>query len=118
MTVTAGSEQSTQTVEVRADPQMPHITDEMHRERVAFLLDVAALQREVAGLAESAERGTELAQRLNRARSRLNGVANDFNGASVRPGSMHLPTETHRRLVAEARAELEAVERELSALRQ
>ncbi|MHB1169014.1 MAG: VPS10 domain-containing protein [Longimicrobiales bacterium] len=117
VTVNAGGQQSTQTVEVRADPQMPHITDDMHRERVAFLLEVAALQREAAGLAQAAERGTELAQRLSRARSRLNGVANDFNGASVRPGSMHLPTETHRRLVAEARAELEVVEQELDAAR-
>lgn len=106
LTLTAGGVRSAQSVVVRADPLMPHITDAMHRERAQFLVHVAALQNQVAALAERAERGSEHAPLLDRLRGRLVGIASDFNGNGVRPGSMHPPTETHRRQVREIEAAL------------
>ena len=110
VTLAAGDAQSSQTVVVRGDPQMPHITDAMHREREQFLLEVAALQRRVAQLAEGVEEDDARTTRINQLRRRIGGLAGDFNGSGVRPGTMHPPTATQRRVLGEleqAVAELE-----------
>ncbi|MBI3982178.1 MAG: hypothetical protein HY337_04655 [Gemmatimonadetes bacterium] len=118
----AGGVSARGTVLVRGDPQMP-ITDAQYRERQAFLLGVAALQR----------RGFETAQRLGvrvqggfgqqpavpagdtaaAARGRLAatlrglaGLASDMNGGGVRSGSLYPPTETQKRRKAELEAGL------------
>ncbi|HXV85416.1 MAG TPA: hypothetical protein VD793_01900 [Gemmatimonadales bacterium] len=110
----AGESTARTSVVVRGDPHMP-VTDEQHREREAFLLEVAALQR----------RGGDVAQRLGirlqgggfgapppipvgdslaAARARLaaavRGLASlaaDMNGGGVRQGSLYPPTRTQQR---------------------
>jgi hypothetical protein len=47
-------------------------------------------------------------------RTKLGGVARAFNGNGAQQGSLYPPTNTHRQAVAEAKAELAAVEKELA----
>lgn len=130
VTLEAGGARSTQQVSVRGDPMMPMLSDAQYREREAFLLELAGLQRRAAELAERAgvrggggggggggfgptpapAPGDSLAIMRNRIRSvvqGLNGLASEMNGSGVRPGSLYPPTETQRR-------RKQALERELS----
>jgi hypothetical protein len=110
-TLSVGAARATQSIVVRGDPLMPHITDAMHRTREEFLVRIADMQQRVDTLAERAQRESPVAARLNRLRGRLSRMASDFNGSGVRPGTMHPPTETHQRLAREAEAELEEIAR-------
>ena len=110
VTLDAGAAQSSQTVVVRGDPQMPHITDAMHREREQFLLEVAALQRRVAQLSDGLDREDPRMSGINQVRRRLGGLAGDFNGSGVRPGTMHPPTSTQRRVLADLAREVAGLE--------
>ncbi|HEX7119629.1 MAG TPA: hypothetical protein VF212_12615 [Longimicrobiales bacterium] len=133
VTLEAGDARVSRTVEVRADPRLPHITLAQHREREAFLLDVLDLQRRTWDAAQQASRlrrelgqalerddakaspdlqrrheeATSLAQRLNRLRREVYRLAAAFNGSGVRQGSMHPPTETHRQRLAELERQFE-----------
>ncbi|HEX6941006.1 MAG TPA: hypothetical protein VF158_16425 [Longimicrobiales bacterium] len=139
VTLEAGDARASRTVEVRADPLLPHITLAQHREREAFLLEVLDLQRrawdaarQASGLARELQRVMEqegakaspelsrrhqeaaaLARRLNRLRARVYQLAGAFNGSGARQGSMFPPTEAHRRTLAALRA---ALEREIPAI--
>ena len=48
--------------------------------------------------------------RVQRTSRALNGIASDFNGSAVRPGSMYPPTHTHRDALDEALATLDEAE--------
>jgi photosystem II stability/assembly factor-like uncharacterized protein len=138
-TLHAGEARATQTVLVRGDPKMT-LSDAQHREREAFLLEVAEMQREVStaarrartlragltALRDSAGAGVSQLDSVTVLEDRLGGrsgrgglqgqiysLANDFNGGGVRQGSLYPPTQTHRRRNAELESELRELQRAL-----
>jgi len=114
VTLEARGESSSQTVEVRGDPQMP-VTQAMYEERETFLLDLLEVERSISevrpelscpgrfgGNRQTLE-GTdgELCD-IRRGASQLSGA---LTGGQVRPGSLYPPTAEHkaRKLALEAR---------------
>jgi photosystem II stability/assembly factor-like uncharacterized protein len=134
VTLEAGEETVTQTVEVEGDPLMA-LSAESWLERETFLVGVLELQRlawdadqraaelrstvvaerdslEQVGdvpeeLAVHADSVTALAQRLRGIRVQLYGLARAFNGGGVRQGSLYPPTQTHYQRRDDLRAALE-----------
>ena len=112
----------------RADPAA-NVTLAQHKAREAFLVDVQGLQvqteeraadlrtRRAALTGADSSRLAALERRLTggreSVRAKLGGVARFFNGTGAQQGSFLPPTNTHRRVVAEAKAELAALDREL-----
>ena len=112
-------------LEVRSDPALS-IAVAQQRAREAFLLDVQATQVELeqraselrALRAEATGDDAAALQALERRltggrealRAKLGGIARAFNGTGAEQGSFAPPTELHRQMLAEAKAELAAVE--------
>jgi hypothetical protein len=112
---------------VRDDP-MSRMTLVQHKAREAFLVEVQALQirteavaalvraRRTAASGADATRLQALERRLtggrDAPRGRLGGLASDFNGSGAEQGSMSAPTGQQKRILAEAKAEINAVEKE------
>ena len=115
---------------VRDDP-MSRMTLAQHKAREAFLLEVqsqqirneavASLVRERRTVATGAEatRLQALVRRLtggrDAPRGKLGGLASDFNGSGAEQGSMSAPTGQQRRVLANAKAEINAVEKDADA---
>jgi photosystem II stability/assembly factor-like uncharacterized protein len=125
--------------DVRADPASA-VTLTQHKAREAFVVDVMELQaktetlgtglrnRREAAAGEEAARLQALERRLigvtggrggggrggpQPVRQRLGGLITTFVGSGARTGSMSAPTATMRATFAEAKAELEAIEKEM-----
>jgi hypothetical protein len=112
---------------VRDDP-ISRMTLVQHKSREAFLLEVQALQirneavaalvraRRTAANGAEATRLQLLERRLTGGREaprgRLGGLASDFNGSGAEQGSMSAPTGQQRRVLAEAKREIDAVEKD------
>jgi photosystem II stability/assembly factor-like uncharacterized protein len=128
VTLEVDGDTTSRAVSVRGDPALP-LTLAQHQEREKFLLDVQDLQNKVedrvaelrlrraAASGAEADRLGTLERRLTAGRdaprAKLGSVARNFNGTGAEQGSLYPPTSTHRLVVAEARAELAAVEKEL-----
>jgi len=128
VTLDADGDTTSRTFEVRSDPAL-NVTLAQHRAREAFLLEVQAAQVEAENLAAKlrerrasttgaeADRLAALERRLtagrNSVRTKLGGVARAFNGTGAQQGSLFPPTNTHRQAVSEAKAELQAVQKEV-----
>ena len=115
ITVEARGVTSSQTLEVRGDPEMP-ITQAMYEEREAFLLDLIDLARHI----QEARPGLTCEEfRFGRGGQRTEGADGEFcaiqrgadqlsralTGNEVRPGSLYPPTPEHqaRKSALEAR---------------
>ncbi|HTI63536.1 MAG TPA: hypothetical protein VL524_08490, partial [Gemmatimonadaceae bacterium] len=125
VTLDVDGETSTQSLEVRSDPALT-IPVAQQRAREAFLLDVQAVQVELeqraselrAMRAEAAGADSAALQALERRltagrespRAKLGGIARAFNGTGAQQGSFAAPTELHRQMLSEVKAELAAVE--------
>jgi len=112
---------------VRADPAA-NVTLAQHKARETFLVDVQSLQvqteqraaevrsRRAESTGPDSARLAALERRLTggreSVRAKLGGVARFFNGTGAEQGSFRPPTTTQRQVVAEAKAELLAVEKE------
>ena len=117
VTLAARGMESTQTVEVRGDPEMP-ITVAEYQTRERFLLDVLALSQEATatmramgvsgggGFGRPQGDPNSPENRIRGVVRALAGVYGALNGDGVRPGSLYPPTRTMRDQVAAARAEL------------
>ena len=101
VTLEAGSARITNDVVVRPDPRMPTIAQGDYEERERFLMELLVLQQRAfdalgraAALDEQVE-GSGL-DRLETLLRDIYGLAAEFNGNGVRPGSLYPPTQTHR----------------------
>jgi hypothetical protein len=117
------------TFEVRGDP-MANLTVAQQKAREAFLIDVQNLQlhseqlvatvraRRLAASGDEATRLQALERRLtggrDAPRAKLSSIAGAFNGSGAQQGSMSTPTGQQRRMFGEAKAELTAVEKEIT----
>ena len=129
VTLDVDGDTTSRSLEVRADPMLPY-TLAQHRAREAFLLDVQATQLEIervvseirarraGAAAPDSTRLAALERRLtggrNAPRAVLGGVARAYNGSGAQQGSFAPPTAVHRQALAAAKAELVAVEKELT----
>ena len=127
VTLEVDGDMVSRTFEVRGDP-MANLTVVQQKAREAFLTDVEALQVRAEKLAADlrarrlAATGTEvtrlqvLERRLTAGRDaprgKLGSIAGAFNGSGAQQGSLSAPTGQQRRILAEAKAELAAVEKE------
>jgi photosystem II stability/assembly factor-like uncharacterized protein len=135
-----GKAAASRTFEVRGDPSSS-LTLAQHKSRDAFVVEVMALQDRVEKLAEElrTRRGTstgDLATRLQAVeqklvgggagggrggrgsgtqplRQRLAGLINAFVGSGARTGSMSPPTGTMRATLAEAKADLATIAKDI-----
>jgi hypothetical protein len=128
VTLDADGDTTSRTFEVRSDPML-QVTLAQHKAREAFLLDVTDLQkrtenraaelrtRRAALTGAEAERFAALERRLTggreSARAKLATIARAYNGTGAQQGSFLPPTATQKQLLAEAKAELAAVEKEM-----
>jgi photosystem II stability/assembly factor-like uncharacterized protein len=128
VTLVVDGDSTSRTFEVRSDPTL-QVTLAQHKAREAFLVEVADLQQRTEERAAElrtrraslsgaeAERLAALERRLTggreSARSKLATIARAFNGNGAQQGSFMPPTATHKQLLADAKAELAAVEKEL-----
>jgi photosystem II stability/assembly factor-like uncharacterized protein len=128
VTLDVDGDTTSRTFEVRSDPAL-QVTLAQHRAREAFLLDVADVQKRTEERASDirsrrssmtgpdAERLAALERRLTggreSVRSKLGTITRAYNGAGAQQGSFMPPTTTQKQLLAEAKAELAAVEKEL-----
>ena len=128
VTLDVDGDTSSRTFVVRGDP-MSSVTLAQQKAREAFLLDVQAVQveteqraadlhaRRTQATGGDAQRLTALERRLTggreSVRAKLGGVARDFNGTGAEQGTFLPPTAEQRRIVAEAKTELMAVEKEM-----
>ncbi len=127
VTLDVDGDTTSRTFTVRDDP-ISKMTLAQHKAREAFLVEVQALQLRADSLAttlrtqRTAANGTDATrvQALERrlaggreaVRPRLAGLAGDFNGSGAQQGSMSAPTGQQRRILAEVKAELAALEKE------
>jgi hypothetical protein len=140
-----GVASESRTFEVRPDPAST-ITLTQHKAREAFVVEVLDLLARVESLAadlrtrrtaasgDTAARLQALEQRLIGAgagrgggggggrgaqpvRQRLAGLSNAFVGSGARTGTLAPPTTTMRETLAEAKADLAALEKEIGAAR-
>jgi hypothetical protein len=114
---------TTRSFEVRGDPSAKYTVAE-YRAREAFLLDIQETQgRIVASVAalrlkrpsateEEAARLQALELRLTQAAGRIGRIPGGYNGSGAQQGSFAPPTGQQRSLLAEAKAELAAVQKE------
>lgn len=128
VTLNVDGDTTSRTFEVRADPAA-NATLAQHKTRESFLVDVQGLQvqteeraadlrtRRASLTGADADRLAALERRLTggreSVRAKLGGVARFFNGTGAQQGSFLAPTNTHRRVVAEAKTELAAIDKEL-----
>jgi len=128
VTLNVDGDTTTRLLEVRGDPGLA-VTLAQHKARVAFLLDVQATQiqieqriadlraRRAAASGAESERFQALERRLSAGRDaprgKLGGIARTYNGTGAQQGSFLPPTTLHRQTLAEAKAELAAIEKEL-----
>ena len=128
MTLLVDGDSTSRTFEVRSDPAL-QVTVAQHKAREAFLLEVADLQKRTEERAAElrakrgsvsgpdAERLAALERRLTAgresARSKLATIARAFNGTGAQQGSFMPPTATQKQLLADVKADLAAVEKEL-----
>jgi hypothetical protein len=113
-TLIAGSARPSRSFVVRGDPSMP-ITDSQYRGREAFLLDILATQRRIAGLLDGQGvegDSTAPSARLARLARQIGNLADELNGNGVRQGSLYPPTETQRKRWIELDAAVETAIRE------
>jgi photosystem II stability/assembly factor-like uncharacterized protein len=113
VTLEAGSVRLTKSVVVKADPQMPMLSQWDYEQRERFLLDVDALHRQAydaAQRADALQKGDEsvqsLARTLTGVRDQLNRLAGECNGNAVRQGSLYPPTTSHRQRFADLQRSL------------
>lgn len=125
VTARAGGANASQTVEVRGDPAVP-VSVAQAEARVEFLLEATAASERARGVQEQLtqlrnqlreggnrqrlQQVEQMLTRVQRTSRALNGIASDFNGSAVRPGSMYPPTHTHRDALDEALATLDEAE--------
>jgi hypothetical protein len=136
-----GAAAESRAFEVRADAASP-VTLTQHKAREAFVVEVMELQaktealgtelrkRREAATGEEAARIQALERRLVGAaggrggggggrggpqpvRQRLGGLITTFVGSGARTGSLAAPTTTMRTTLSEAKADLEAIEKEI-----
>jgi hypothetical protein len=128
VTLDVDGDTTTRSFEVRADPTLT-VTLAQHKAREAFLLDVQAVQiqieqritelraRRAATSGAEADRFLALERRLSAGRDaprgKLGGIARTYNGTGAQQGSFFPPTTIQRQTLAEAKAELVAIEKEL-----
>ncbi|MFW6078672.1 MAG: WD40/YVTN/BNR-like repeat-containing protein [Gemmatimonadota bacterium] len=109
VTLEANGATSSRDLAVRGDPRMP-LTVAEYREREAFLLDLAAMQREVADALERADDGDgESVRRLDGLRRDLARLAGELSGGGVQPATLYPPTQTQRQRRAEIETALARV---------
>ncbi|HSG09333.1 MAG TPA: hypothetical protein VLA36_13310, partial [Longimicrobiales bacterium] len=122
VTLAARGVESTRTVDVRGDPEMP-ITVAEYQTRERFLLEVLALNEEATAtmraMGVSAGSGFGFGRPQgdpNSPENRIRGVARalmsvygGLNGGQVQPGSLYPPTQTMRDQGAAVRVELAAL---------
>jgi photosystem II stability/assembly factor-like uncharacterized protein len=127
VTLTVDGDTTSRTFEVRGDPQSKATLAEQ-KAREAFLLDVQAMQEQVEKLAadirtkrlattgDEATRLQALERRLtggrDAPRGKLRGIASFFNGSGAQQGTFAAPTNSMKAIVAEAKAEIAAVQKE------
>jgi photosystem II stability/assembly factor-like uncharacterized protein len=127
VTLNVDGDTTSRTFEVRGDP-MASLTPLQQKTREALLVEVEALQvrteslvadlrtRRLAATGTEATRLQTLERRLtigrDAPRGKLSSIANAFNGSGAQQGSLGPPTNTQRRMLAEAKAEFAAVEKE------
>jgi photosystem II stability/assembly factor-like uncharacterized protein len=130
ITLDVDGDTTSRPLEVRADPMLPY-TLAQHRAREMFLLDVQAVQieldrvlkdlraRRAAATGADSTRLVALERRLTAGRAApralLGSVARAFNGSGAQQGSFAPPAAVHRRMLADARAEMAAIEKQLAA---
>lgn len=131
VTLDVDGDTTSRPLEVRADPLLSY-TVAQHRAREAFLLDVQASQVEVdrllndlrsrraaGGTAADSTRLAALERRLTAGRvaprGLLGAVARAFNGSGAQQGSFAPPGAVHRQMLADAKAEIAAIEKQLAA---
>ena len=117
--------------DVRADP-LGNVTLAQQKARESFLMDVQSLQERTERVVQDirSARGSGpaapndplvgLERRLtgrDGVRGKLGGIARAFNGTGAQQGTFLPPTVNQREVVREAKAELDAVEKELRAKR-
>ena len=128
VTLVVDGDTTTRTLEVRGDPGL-NITLAQQKAREAFLVDLQAVQvkieqtltdlraRRSAATGADAERFQALERRLSAGRDaprgKLGGIARSYNGTGAQQGSFSPPTSLQRQTLAEAKAELAAIEKEL-----
>jgi hypothetical protein len=131
VTLNVDGDTTSRTFEVRADPA-GNVTLAQQKSRETFLVDVQSLQveteqratdvraRRTASTGADSTRLAALERRLtggrDGVRAKLGGVARFFNGTGAQQGSFLPPTTTQRQVVADAKAELMAVEKELKTI--
>ena len=127
VTLTVDGDTTSRSFEVRGDP-MAKLTAFEQKARENFLMDVQAQQirteklaadiraQRLAATGAEATRLQALERRLTAGRDaprgKLSSIASAFNGSGAQQGSVSAPTGQQRRVLAEAKAELAAVERE------
>jgi hypothetical protein len=113
VTLEAGTIRESTRVIVKADPEMPMITQWDHEARERFLLEVAQAHRQAFDAAQRAdalkardESAQSLARTLASVRDQLGRLAAEFNGSAVRQGTLYPPTTTHRQRFADLQRSL------------
>jgi photosystem II stability/assembly factor-like uncharacterized protein len=128
VTLDVDGDTTSRSFQVRADPTV-RVTTAQHKARETFLLDVQAQQFKVEQLVAElrakragvtgadSTRLVALERRLTAGRDaprgRLGGIARAFNGSGAQQASLMPPSTTHRAALAEAKAELAAIEKEM-----
>jgi hypothetical protein len=127
VTLDVDGDTTSRSFEVRADPGGT-VTVAQHKAREAFLVDVMELSGKVEKLvtdlrakrtAASGEEATKL-QALERRlsggrdapRGKLGGLLRAFSGSGAQQGSLAAPTGAQRQILAEAKAEIAAIQKE------
>ncbi len=120
VTLVARGTESTRTVDVRPDPEMP-ISLAEYQARERFLLDLLDLSRQVSetmramgvtgggGFGRPSGDPASPANRIRAVSRTIEGIYGSLNGAQVREGSLYPPTKSMRDAVDAARKELEAL---------
>ena len=127
VTLDVDGDTASRSFEVRADP-LVNVTLAQQKARESFLMDVQSLQERTERVAQDIRtaRGSgptapndplaALERRItgrDGVRGKLGGVARAFNGTGAQQGTFLPPTANQRQVVAEAKAELDAVQKEL-----
>jgi photosystem II stability/assembly factor-like uncharacterized protein len=130
VTLDVDGDTTSRTFEVRGDPGL-NVTLLQHKAREAFLLDVQAAQikvedmvndlrsRRASATPEQTTRLMALERRLTAGRDaprgRLGGIARAYNGTGAQQGSLMPPTNEQRKILAAAKTEIAAIEKEMKA---
>jgi hypothetical protein len=129
VTLDVDGDSTSRRFEIRGDPGLK-LSDKQYRANEEFLLDVQAQQVKVEQIAadlrtrrSSAATGADsaryaaLERRLgtgrDAVRARLTTIARAYNGNGAQQGSLMPITPQHRQALAEAKAEIAAIEKEL-----